>query len=344
MPSTDTLWSRRLVRQTLAVPNTPDYTNAEEDLATLVHQVLQHGNDQPILEALDRLQAQGAHRSATLLEFWAETCASTRNDLVFHNPPSSEDIELEATLFLVPIWRWQSSGSADPGSTLPPAWLESLCDHFVQSGRIPPDATLMFFPQWYTTPDLPMTWSGRRHWLDQALQTLIDDAAGPGFPQPDSRPPSASTSMQLHWLIGLLIGSELSTIPWLEGDATRGDEDLDWSPRAETLETALPAFFPGTSITIYPPGAWAPTFAGALAAYQRETLLLRWSLAGSFPDSITLTPDDDETTWTLTWPTPDGPSTFRWLAPTMPSHDALLLLVDILHAFPIPALIIQASA
>jgi len=80
MPAPRTLWTHRLVRQSLAIPNTPDYTEAEDDLVTLVQHVLEQGSDAPFLQAYDQLLRQGADQAAERLEFWAETCASTRDD------------------------------------------------------------------------------------------------------------------------------------------------------------------------------------------------------------------------------------------------------------------------
>jgi len=57
-------WAQRLVRQALAVPDTSDFTDAENALVSLVHRVLQRGSDRPIRHALDQLQAQEAYDAA----------------------------------------------------------------------------------------------------------------------------------------------------------------------------------------------------------------------------------------------------------------------------------------
>ena len=339
MPAPQTLWTHRLVRQSLAIPNTPGYTEAEDALVTLVQHVLEQGSDAPFLQAYDQLLRQGADQAAERLEFWAETCASTRDDLVVDDPTASEPIDLEATIFLMPIWHWQFPDSADFESVLPPQWLESLRDYFEESDRIPPEATLLFFPQWYATSDLPMTWSGRRHWLNQALATIQHPVARPGFPPAETSPEPPWASLRLRWLVGVLISADSSSIPWLDADTSPDDPDLDWPTWLDTLQATLPPPFRGASLTFHPPGAWAPTLAGALAAYQRE--LLAWQWDTDLPSAVTLTPGDPATTWMLTWHTDGKPQTFAWLAPTVPSHETLLLLVDLLHEWPIPTITIQ---
>lgn len=331
-------WAQRLVRQALAVPDTSDFTDAENALVSLVHRVLQRGSDRPIRHALDQLQAQEAYDAADRLAFWVETCASTRDDLTQDNPADPDAKLLEASVFLIPVIALNPPGTLWPTTIPDGPLLETITHSFRQQQLIDAEPSIAIIPYWYATTDLPATWSGRRRWLDSGVQTLITHQLS-GFPVPQASSldsPSTAT-LQLRWLVGIIVGSDLFHLPWLLDEPEPADTYPEW---AETVEEALMTAYPESTVWVESPGTWTPTRITATMAYHVHAFVPQLQSPSTLPTEVTITESDSEDGWLLQWETPEGIHTYLWHIPDA-QDDAIEVIVSTLRQVSIPTITIH---
>jgi len=333
-------WAQRLVRQALAVPDTSGFTDAEDALVSLVHRALDRGSDRPIHHALDQLRAQESHTAADRLAFWAETCASTRDDLPSENPADSQTDSLEASIFLLPALIFNPPGTQWPTTIPPGPLLDTLTHSFRQHHLIGPEPSLAIIPYWYATTDLPATWSGRRRWLNDGLQALRTHQIS-GFPAPQAplESPSAPT-WQLRWIVGIIVSSHLLHLPWLQNAPEPADTYPEW---ATTIEAALRTAYPESTVWVESPGPWTPTLAAAITTYHEYALALQLQSLPTLPTLVTITESEAEEAWLLEWKSPKGRATYLWHVPDA-QEDALEVIVRTLRHLAIPRMTIVSHS
>ena len=338
-------WTQRLVRQALAVPHPYDddttYTSAEGTLVDLVHRTLERGSDRPIQAALTELSAHDHEDAADLLQFWADSCASTRDDLVTQSTADAEAAPLEATIFLWPI-----IGLLPPHATWPTTIasdiLTPLAQSFRRHGLIGEDPSVLIAPHWYTTADLPLTWSGRRQWLDYGVHALLHDGNQSFFPA--SHPaatPGSTPSLQLRWIVGVLVDAADGTShPWLTADLEGFTiDEAIWDAWESTIDHTLTPFFPPDAMLwILRPGEWAATLAEAILDYHHKALSFQFQTVP--PTEAVHVRQTEDDTWEIQWTHNGEMHQYPWTIPDAPD-DSLLAIVATLRLNAVDSLTIH---
>lgn len=335
-------WTQRLVRQTLAVPDAGGaYTSAEDALVDLVHRTLQRGSDRPIQAALSQLWANNQDEAADRLRFWADCCASTRDDLVMQPTDAAEAEHLEATIFLLPIIGLLPPQAVWPATIVDNA-LTSITQSFRRHGLIGEGPSVMIAPYWYTTHDLPTTWSGRRQWLDSGVHAVIHRGQNFFPPSHAETPSSPAPSLQLRWIVGIVIEAD-DQLSWLSADPEDFDiDDEAWDAWESTLVQALdPLFPPDTTYWILHPGEWTTTVTEGILYYHRTALGLQLH---TFPPTASVyVQQTEDDTWEIQWTHDGHEQHYPWTIPDDPEQ-SLLAIVATLRLSSVDSITIQAGS
>lgn len=258
-----------------AVDDDPDSTtlsDVQQRLANTIAQVVKRGNDQPIVQALEGLDAEHAHDAADLVSFWADDAAQTLEIML-----TSPDGPVHGTANFVVIPFFVANLGSDP---LPVdlrryPQFDGLAKSLRAHQLLGPEPTLYFSGGFYRLEDLPQSWAVRRDWL----QRLTEEAAGQRAPQllatpepPPDGPPEALQS-SLRFLVGVIFADDDDdSILWdlLEPDSVSDDVVADrfdaWRVEAaslmEDMLPTVPHVLPGA------PALWAEGVAGGIALWN----------------------------------------------------------------------------
>ena len=339
-------WTQRLVRQTLAIPDPGDPSAstalAEDALVDLVHRVLQRGSDRPIHAALAQLLANHQDDAAERLRFWADFCASTRDDLAMPSTQGTDAEALATTIFLLPIIALLPPHAVWPAPLTDDVVLTPIAHSFRRHGLLGEAPSILIAPPWYPTADLPTTWSGRRRWIDYGIHAVLHHGQSLFPPANASMAPGPDPSLQLRWIVGIVIeAADDDPLPWLDDASDHfAIDDAVWDAWESTMTHTLePLFAPDTTLWIGRPGAWTPTVIEGVVSFHRIALGLQLDLFP--PAALVHIRHTEAATWTIQWTHAGHAKHYLWTIPDDPD-ESLLAIVAALRSNAVDSMTIHA--
>ena len=253
-------------------PDSPMLSDVQQRLAHTIAQVVKRGNDQPIVQALEGLDAEHAHDAADLVSFWADDAAQTLDIML-----TSPDGPAHGTANFVVIPFFIANLGPDPLPVdlrrYPP--FDRLAKSLRAHQLFGPHPTLYFSGGFYRLGDLPTSWAVRRNWL----QHFTEEATGQRTPRPSATPeppPDGSPNalrVSLRFLVGVIFVDDADdsilwdlTDPNAFSDEVVADRLAAWRAEATSLvEEMLP-----TASDVLPgdPALWAEGVASGIALWN----------------------------------------------------------------------------